>query len=129
MDPQDTILVTGGSGMVGSAMVRYLKQLGFGNVLAPSRLELDLCQADAVDYYFRTNRPRYVMMFASKVGGILANFSDPVGFLDENVRIYTSVYAACHRYNVSRQFLCLSTARAAAHSRKCVVIRFARAGA
>ena len=102
MDPQDTILVTGGSGMVGSAMVRYLKQLGFGNVLAPSRLELDLCQADAVDYYFRTNRPRYVMMFASKVGGILANFSDPVGFLDENVRIYTSVYAACHRYKVDK---------------------------
>lgn len=102
MDPQDTILVTGGSGMVGSTMVRYLRQLGFSKVIAPSRKELDLLESEQVDYYFRTTRPRYVMMLASKVGGISAHFSDPVGFLEENTRMYTHVYAACHRYRVDK---------------------------
>jgi GDP-L-fucose synthase len=102
MDPQDTILVTGGSGMVGSTMVRYLSQLGFRNVIAPSRGQLDLLNEDQVDYCFRTNRPRYVMMLASKVGGISAHFSDPVGFLNENTLMYTHVYAACHRYRVEK---------------------------
>jgi GDP-L-fucose synthase len=102
MDPQDTILVTGASGMIGRAMVHHLRQLGFSNLLAPSRQELDLCDHEAVDYYFRTNRPRYVMLLASKVGGILANQSDPVSFLDQNVRMYSAAFAACHRYKVDK---------------------------
>ncbi len=102
MDPQDTILITGGRGMIGSAMVRYLRQAGFSHVLAPTREELDLVDCDAVDYYFRTTRPRFVFMLASKVGGIMANQSDPVGFLDQNVRMYTAIFAACHRYRVDK---------------------------
>jgi len=102
MDPQDAILVTGGSGMVGSTMVRYLRQIGFGNVIAPPRRQLDLLNEEQVDYCFRTNRPRYVLMLASKVGGISTHFSDPVGFLNENMLMYTHVYAACHRYRVEK---------------------------
>jgi len=72
------ILITGASGMVGSAIVRLLKKSHRSELLTPSSKELNLLDADAVDAYFACYKPHYVFMIAARVGGIQANASMPV---------------------------------------------------
>ena len=89
MQPASRILVAGHRGMVGSAIVRALQARGHEALILPSRAELDLTDAGAVDRFFRDTRPEYVFLAAAKVGGILANMSQPVDFLDINTVSYT----------------------------------------
>lgn len=93
------ILLTGASGMVGSAISRSLANF---NLLTPSRSELDLCNWQQVDVYFEKHRPEYVLMIGAKVGGIIANKSDPVGFLSENARMQLNLFEACHKYGTKK---------------------------
>jgi GDP-L-fucose synthase len=96
------ILLTGASGMVGSAVLKLLSQNSNYEILSPGRSELNLLDAAQVDGYFRVNRPDYVFMLAAKVGGIIANKSDPVGFLSENVKIELNLFEACFKYETSK---------------------------
>jgi|SRR2546428_5527393 len=102
MDKNRTILITGASGMVGSAVVRLLHRRSFKRVLTPTRKELDLSDPQQVDAYFTEHRPDYVFIIAAKVGGIGANQADPVGFLIENLRIQTSLFDACLKYRTRK---------------------------
>ena len=96
------VLVTGATGMVGSAMVRLLRAEGFSHLLTPSHSALDLGERQAVDAYFARQWPDYVFMIAAKVGGIGANRADPVGFLSENVRMENNLFEACYRYRTKK---------------------------
>jgi GDP-L-fucose synthase len=98
MEIHAPILVTGSTGMVGSAVVRLLRQEGFDNIHAPSRNDLDLSDQASVSDYFSRTKPRHVLMIAAKVGGIGANIADPVGFIDQNLRITLNLYAACKQF-------------------------------
>jgi GDP-L-fucose synthase len=98
MDRNSSILVTGGSGMVGSAVVRLLRSRGYPAILAPLRAELDLLDGPGVENYFRAHRPEYVFMIAARVGGIAANSSDPAGFLSDNARMTLNLFQACQRF-------------------------------
>lgn len=102
MEKQDTILVTGATGMVGAAVCRVLSQRGFRKVLAPSRGELDLLRQDSVEAYFSTFRPDYVFMIAAKVGGIEANRADPTGYLHDNLRMQLNLFEACYQYRTQK---------------------------
>ena len=93
-----TTLITGAQGMVGSAVYRLLKRHHFKKLLVPTRQELDLRDYQQVDAYFGKYRPNYVFMIGAKVGGIVANQSDPVGFLTENLQIELNLFAACAKY-------------------------------
>jgi GDP-L-fucose synthase len=99
---EGNVLVTGASGMVGSAVCRVLGRLPNVLLLTPSRRELDLTDATQVDRYFAAHRPEVVFMIAARVGGIAANESDPVGFLCENARIELNLFEACHKYGVRK---------------------------
>jgi GDP-L-fucose synthase len=92
------LLVTGASGMIGTNTRRLLASSGFTRVLAPTRGEVDLADARAVDDYFERSRPAHVLMLAAKVGGIAANVADPVGFTDENLRIALNLFSSCLKY-------------------------------
>jgi GDP-L-fucose synthase len=83
--------------MVGSAVLRLLKNESFERILAPTRKELDLREQAQVNDYFAKHRPVYVFMIAAKVGGIAANEADPVGFLTENTRIQMNLLEASYR--------------------------------
>jgi len=98
MEKDSKILVTGATGMVGSALLRALRARNYRNVLSPSRRELDLTDGNAVDDYFEKHRPRYVFMVAAKVGGIAANIADPVGFLVDNLQIQINLFKACWKH-------------------------------
>lgn len=76
----NSILITGASGMVGSAILRQVKSQQSLQLLAPNRNELDLCDRQQVDAYFEQYRPDYVLMIGAKVGEIIIDKTDPVGF-------------------------------------------------
>lgn len=105
MKHDSTILVTGGTGMVGGALVRKLRQRGFQQVLAPAREELNLLDSVSVDQYFAQNRPQVVFLVAAKVGGIAANIADPVSFLADNLTMTVNGLSACHRFQADKTLL------------------------
>ncbi len=96
------ILVAGARGLVGSAICRNLIASGYTNVYAPSRTELDYLDASAVNRWFAENRPEYVFMAAARVGGILANMTQPVEFLRENMLVQLNLFDAAHRHSVRK---------------------------
>jgi GDP-L-fucose synthase len=102
LDRESTTYVAGHRGMVGSAIWRRLESAGFSDLHGRSSGALDLRERDLVFDFFDTVRPRYVVLAAGKVGGILANDSHPVDFLSDNLRIQTNVLDAALAHRVER---------------------------
>jgi GDP-L-fucose synthase len=98
----DTIYVAGHTGLLGSALVRRLRALGYNNLVLPKHRDLDLTDSAAVQQFFARERPQYVFLAAAKVGGILANSSFPADFIFENLRIQTNVIHEAYRSGVER---------------------------
>lgn len=97
MQTDSRIFVAGCNGLVGSAIVRHLKQAGFHNLLLPDRRQLDLISGQAVDQFFEFERPDYVFLAAAKVGGIMANSTYPADFIRSNLAIQLNVIDAAWR--------------------------------
>jgi GDP-L-fucose synthase len=102
MNSSDRIYVAGHQGLVGSALVRRLQAEGCDNLLLRTRTELDLTDAAAVDCFFSAERPRYVILAAAKVGGIVANDTYPADFIRDNLAIQLNVIDAAHRHGVAK---------------------------
>jgi GDP-L-fucose synthase len=96
------VWVAGHRGMVGSAVWRALEQQGVAELVGWSSSELDLTDRAATVAAARDARPDVVVLAAAKVGGILANSTFPVEFLQDNVRIQTNVMEAAHLADVDR---------------------------
>jgi GDP-L-fucose synthase len=94
------LLVLGGSGLVGSAAVRLVKN-DF-KVLYPSRSDLNLFDKKKVDYYFKKEKPYYVINCAGKVGGINANSTYVADFIYENTVMQNNIIFASHNYKVNK---------------------------
>ena len=102
MDKSSKIYVAGHRGLVGSAIVRSLRQQGYDNLILPTHAELDLTDRPAVQAFFRSEKPEYVFLAAAKVGGILANDTYPADFIRENLEIQTNVIDASYQNDVRR---------------------------
>ncbi len=96
------IYVAGHTGLVGSAILRRLEGEGFSTVLTATREQLDLRDQAAVNYWFKANRPEFVLLVAGTVGGILANSTRPAEFIYDNMMIHATVVHAAHLYDVKR---------------------------
>ncbi len=96
------IMITGHRGLVGSALMRYLRSQGYCALLTVSRQELDLRSTEAVLQWFQVNRPEYVLHVAGTVGGIWANSTRPVDFLHDNLLMQASVLRAAWQSNVKK---------------------------
>ncbi|HYO15157.1 MAG TPA: GDP-L-fucose synthase [Thermoanaerobaculia bacterium] len=96
------IYVAGHRGLVGSGVVRRLRQDGFDNILTAPREQLDLRDQGAVNDWFRANRPEYVFMVAGTVGGILANSTRPAEFIYDNLMMHATVVHASYLHQVRR---------------------------
>ncbi|WP_104135605.1 MULTISPECIES: GDP-L-fucose synthase [unclassified Cryobacterium] len=102
LDRGSRVYIAGHRGLVGSAIWRLLEAEGFTNLVGRTSAELDLKDRDAVFAFFAEIQPRYVVLAAAKVGGILANDSFPVDFLSDNLRIQVNVLDAALKYDVKR---------------------------
>ena len=91
MNKDSKIFIAGGSGMVGSAILRELNSLSFTNIIYPSSKELNLLNQADVEAFFLENKPEYVFNAAAKVGGIYANDVDSADFIYENIQIQTNL--------------------------------------
>ncbi|MCK0070283.1 GDP-L-fucose synthase [Kordiimonas laminariae] len=97
MDRNAKVFVAGHRGLVGSALVRRLKEKGFNNLLLKTRPELDLTNQQAVEAFFEIEQPEYVFLAAAKVGGIYANSAYPADFLYANLSIQTNVINSAYQ--------------------------------
>jgi GDP-L-fucose synthase len=102
LDREATFYVAGHRGLAGGAIWRYLRAQGFNRLVGRTSSELDLRIRDQVFDFFRAERPRYVVLAAARVGGILANSRRPVAFISDNLQIQTNVIDAAHTYGVER---------------------------
>jgi GDP-L-fucose synthase len=102
MDKNARIFVAGHRGMVGSALVRKLEASGYSNLVTRTHAELDLTDQGAVNRFFESESIDVVLLAAARVGGILANATQPGEFLYENLVIETNVIHAAYRANVDR---------------------------
>lgn len=102
LDRDATFYVAGHRGLVGSAIWRKLEASGFGRLVGKSSAELDLKNREAVFDYIGQVKPKYVVLAAAKVGGILANSTYPVDFLSDNLRIQLNVLDAALANEVER---------------------------
>jgi GDP-L-fucose synthase len=102
LDRDATFYVAGHRGLVGSAIWRHLGSQGFTNLVGRNSAELDLKNRGAVFSYLAETKPRYLVLAAARVGGILANDTYPVDFLSENLRIQVNVMDAAVEAGVER---------------------------
>lgn len=102
MEKQAKIYVAGHRGMVGSAIYRKLKELGYTNIVTRTSKELDLRDQQTVKEFFESEKPEYVFLAAAKVGGIMANNTYRADFIYENLAIQNNVIHFAHENNVEK---------------------------
>ncbi len=102
MEKEDKIYIAGHRGLVGSAILRNLKNKGFNNFVLRTSKELNLTNQADVNQFFEEEKPDYVFLSAAKVGGIHANDIYPADFIRENLQIQTNVIDAAYRNNTKK---------------------------
>jgi len=102
MNKTDCIFVAGHKGLVGSAIVRKLKDQGYSNILTRDRNRLDLTNSLQVKEFFETHQVDYVFDAAARVGGIHANDAYSAEFIYQNTMIQTNLIHWAYKYFVKK---------------------------
>lgn len=102
MEKGSRIFVAGSRGLVGSAIVRRLKELGYENIIERTSSSLNLIKQNEVDSFFQSERPDYIFLAAAKVGGIYANDMYPAEFIYNNLMIEANVIHAAYQYKAKK---------------------------
>jgi GDP-L-fucose synthase len=102
------VMVTGGGGFLGRALLARLADVGATNVLAPARRDLNLLDADRVRHYLDEHRPDLIIHAAAVVGGIGANRDHPGRFFYENALMGIQLIELARRSGVAK-FVCIGT--------------------
>ena len=90
MNKTDKIYIAGHNGMVGSSIVRKLKEHGHTNIITKSSNELNLVNQDEVIRFFNEHKPEYVFLAAAKVGGINSN-----NIYKEHIKLVKRINIGC----------------------------------
>ena len=102
MNKGDKIYISGHNGMVGSAILRKLKNEGFYNLIYKNSSELDLRNQSNVETFFEIEKPDFVFLAAAKVGGIYANNLYRADFIYDNLMIEANVIHSSFLNNVKK---------------------------
>ncbi|RKY03945.1 MAG: GDP-L-fucose synthase [Deltaproteobacteria bacterium] len=114
MEKEAKIFVAGGTGMVGSAIIRKLIEKGYKNILSNYHIrpphntsyvkyeKLDLTRQEDTEKFFEKEKPNYVFLAAAKVGGILANNTYKAEFMYDNMAIALNVIHSSFKYGVKK---------------------------
>lgn len=109
MEKSSKIYIAGHTGLIGSAVVRRLALGGFKEVISITHHELELTDPLAVDHFFDSVKPEYVVLAAGRVGGIVENQTYPADFMNTNLAIQLNVLRASHRVGVRKLLLFASS--------------------
>lgn len=101
MNKDAKIYVAGHKGMVGSAIVRNLKDR-YTNIIVRTSKELNLMRQEEVEKFFEVEKPEYVFLAAAKVGGIHANNTNPAEFIYNNLMIEANIIHSAYKYKVKK---------------------------
>jgi GDP-L-fucose synthase len=96
------IYVAGHRGLVGSAIVRLLKERGFTNLIVRTHAELELADQLGAKGFFEKEKPDYVFLAAAKVGGIYANNTYPAEFIYQNLAVQNNVIHFSYQNGVKK---------------------------
>lgn len=99
---QSRIYVAGHRGMVGSALVRAIRERGGSDIVTATHAELDLCRQADVENWLGEKKPETVILAAAKVGGIHANSTYPADFIYDNLMMAANVIHAAYKHGVKR---------------------------
>ena len=102
MEKNAKIFVAGHRGMVGSALVRRLEQLGYRNIITRTSKEVDLRNQQQVFSFFEQEKPDYVFLAAARVGGIYANNTYRAEFLYDNLMMESNIIHASYLNKVKK---------------------------
>jgi GDP-L-fucose synthase len=102
MEKHDKIYIAGHRGLVGSALLRNLRDRGYAHLCTRSHAELDLTDQKATADFFAQEKPAYVFLAAARVGGILANNTYPAEFIRDNLAIQTNIIHSAYQNGVTR---------------------------
>ena len=102
MNKNSKIYIAGHRGLVGSAILRKLKDKSYANLITRTSGELDLKRQADTEKFFEEERPEYVFLAAAKVGGILANSTYKGAFIYDNIMIAANVIHAAYKYGVKK---------------------------
>ena len=116
LECQSRIFVAGGGALVGAAVTRRLRAAGFVNLVGDGDEAPALRDAEAVDEFFATERPEYVVLLGGRSGGIARNQREPAELMLDNLRIETALIPAAHRHGVAKL---LYLAAACIYPREC----------
>ena len=94
------IFVAGHTGLVGSAIVRKLKEKGYKNIITISRLGLDLTNQSGVYKFLKKKKPDFIFIAAAKVGGIYSNDKYKANFIYENLSIQNNLIHSAFKCNI-----------------------------
>ena len=96
------IFIAGHKGLVGSSVYSLLKNKGYKKIFVASKNKLNLLNKKKVENFFKVKKIEFVVNCAAKVGGILANSSNPVDFFYENIQMQNNLLMAASKFNVKR---------------------------
>ncbi len=96
------IFITGHNGLVGSSILKILKNYGYKNILIVEKKKLNLTSKKDVEKFIKNKKVEYIINCAAKVGGILANSAQPVEFFYENIQMQNNLLMASKKHNVKR---------------------------
>ena len=102
MNKSSKIYIAGHRGLVGSALMRKLRDSGYTNIIVRTHKDLDLTRQSEVETFFEKERPAFVFLAAAKVGGILANSTYKAEFIYQNIMIAANVIHASYKYGVGK---------------------------
>lgn len=105
MNLDSKIYVAGHSGLVGSALVRVLRENGYRNLIYAKHKDVDLCDEHQTKQFFEQTKPDYVFLAAAKCGGIGDTKNNPVQYLEDNLKIQTNVISSCHSVKVKKMIM------------------------
>ena len=109
MNKNAKIYIAGHRGLVGSAILKNLKNKGYTNFITRTHKELNLVNTNSVAEFFKEEKPEYVFLAAAKVGGIIANNTYRADFIYENLMIQNNVIHQSYLHNVKKLLFLGST--------------------
>ena len=96
------IFITGHKGLVGSSLYNLLKKKGYQNIVTVEKKKLNLLDKYKVEKFIKTKKIEFIINCAAKVGGILANSTDPVSFFYQNIQIQNNLLIAAKKFKIKR---------------------------